>query len=324
MNQISAMRMFAKVAETLNFTVAAKELRVSVAMVTRGVATLETHLNLRLLNRTTRNVSLSEAGHEYWQGCREVLRHLDTLEASVCSTAREAGGSLKVAAHESFAAAELSGLIGKFREEEPRVDFELTVVASTQDLTVGNYDACFVAERRLRDSSLVCRPLFRLRDVIVASPAYLAQRQAPAQPADLARHDVLTSINPSARSWEFGDPYGARRVLLRPVLSSSNLLTLIQAAKAGLGVARLPAALIAAEIQDGSLIPLLEDFELESGVRTLWMLYSGHRYMTPRVRRFVDFSVAYFQRDKPHLSGVLRKPALQFDRADLINASPFC
>jgi DNA-binding transcriptional LysR family regulator len=295
MNQLSAMRMFAKVAESLSFTVAAKELRVSTAMVTRSVAMLETHLNLRLLNRTTRNVSLTEAGHEYWQGCRELLRHLDTLEANVCSSAREAGGSLKIAAHESFAAADLSELVAGFREIEPRVDFELTVFASTQDLAVSTYDVCFVAERRLRDSSLVCRPLTELRDVIVASPAYLALKGAPTQPADLAGHDVLTTSEPCVRSWEFGDAYGIQRVLLRPVLSSSNQLTLIRAAKAGLGIARLPAALVCAELRDATLIPLLEEFELENGIRTLWMLYSGHRYMTPRVRRFIDFSVAHYR-----------------------------
>lgn len=322
MNQLSAMRMFAKVAETLSFTVAAKELRVSVAMVTRSVATLETHLNLRLLNRTTRSVSLTEAGHDYWQGCREVLRGLDTLEANICSAAREAGGSLKVAAHESFAASGLSELIGKFREQEPRVDFELTVFASTQDLTVGSYDVCFVAERRLRDSSLVCRPLTRLRDVIVASPAYLAKHAAPAQPSSLADHDVLTTTDPGERSWEFGDAYGAQRVLLRPVLSASNLLTLIRAAKAGLGIARLPASLVAAEIRDGSLISLLEGFELESGVRTLWMLYSGHRYMTPRVRRFIDFAVAHYRRETPYLDSLLLGPVTQSERADAMIAGP--
>jgi DNA-binding transcriptional LysR family regulator len=321
MNQLSAMRMFARVAESLSFTTAAKELRVSTAMVTRSVATLETHLNLRLLNRTTRSVSLTEAGHEYWQGCRELLRHLDTLEANVCSSAREAGGSLKIAAHESFAAAELSDLVAGFREIEPRVDFELTVFASTQDLTVGTYDVCFVAERRLRDSSLVCRALTQVRDVIVASPAYLRQRGELAQPADLANHDVLATSEPCVRSWEFGDAYGAQRVLLRPVLSSSNLLTLIRAAKAGLGIARLPASLVSTELQDGSLVPLLEGFELENGMRTLWMLYSGHRYMTPRVRRFIDFSVAHYRRDIPQLENLLLKPAMHSAHAGAMTVS---
>src|ERR1700744_3100321 len=240
MNQLSAMRMFAKVAESLSFTDAAKDLRVSTAMVTRGVATLETHLNLRLLNRTTRNVALPDAGLEYGQGCRALFRHLDALEANVCSSAREAGGSLKVAAHESFAAADLSDLVAGFREIEPRVDFELTVFASTQDLAVSTYDVCFVADRRLRDSSLVCRPLTEVQDVIVASPAYLMLKGAPMQPADLADHDVLTTSEPCVRSWEFGDAYGIQRVLLRPVLSSSNQLTLIRAAKTGVGIAALP------------------------------------------------------------------------------------
>jgi DNA-binding transcriptional LysR family regulator len=311
MNQLSAMRMFATVAESLSFTVAAKELRVSTAMVTRSVATLETHLNLRLLNRTTRSVSLTEAGHEYWQGCRELLRHLDTLEANVCSSAREARGSLKVAAHESFAAADLSDLVARFRETEPRVDFELTVFTSTQDLAVSTYDVCFVAERRLRDSSLVCRPLTQVRDVIVASPGYLLLRGVPTQPADLTNHDILASSEPSVRSWEFGDAYGAQRVLLRPVLSSSNLLTVIRAAKAGLGIARLPASLISTEIHEGTLVPVLEDYDLENGVRPLWMLYSGHRYMTPRVRRFIDFSVASYRRDIPTPESPSPKPTIR-------------
>ena len=310
MNQISAMRMFAKVAESLSFTTAAKELRVSTAMVTRSVATLETYLNLRLLNRTTRSVTLTDAGHEYWQGCRELLRQLETLEANVCSAAREAGGSLKVAAHESFAAAELTELVARYREEAPRVDFELTVFASTQDLAVGTYDVCFVAERRLRDSTLVCRPLTQFRDVIVASPAYLFQRGAPTRPADLANHDVLSTSEPCVRCWEFGDAYGVQRIPLRPVFISSNLLTLIRAARAGLGIARLPASLVATELQDGSLVPLLEGCELENAERTLWMLYSGHRYMTPRVRSFIDFAVAHYRRDVPHRNGLSLRPAM--------------
>jgi len=299
MNQLSAMRMFAKVAESLSFTVAAKELRVSTAMVTRGVATLETHLNLRLLNRTTRSVALTEAGYEYWQGCRELLRHLDTLEANVCSSARDARGSLRIAAHESFAAADLCGLIAEFRKIEPRVDFEITVFASTQDLVVGTYDLCFVAERRLRDSSLVCRPLTVVRDVIVASPTYLGQKQTPSQPSDLIDHDVLTASEQSLRTWDFSDDYGTQRIILRRVFSSSDQLTVIRAVKAGLGIARLPASLVSTELRDGTLVPLLEDFELENGTRTVWMLYSGHRYMTPRVRRFIDFSVSHYRGDIP-------------------------
>jgi DNA-binding transcriptional LysR family regulator len=310
MNQLSAMRMFAKVAESLNFSVAAKELRVSTAMVTRSVASLETHLNLRLLNRTTRNVALTGAGHEYWQGCRELLRQLDLLEANICSAAREAGGSLKVAAHESFAATGLSNLIARYREGEPRVDFELTVFETTQDLTVGSYDVCFVAERRLRDSTLVCRPLTQIKDVLVAAPDYISRRGPLTQPSDLAHHDVLLGSEPCVRYWEFCDAYGVQRINLRPVFSSSNLVTLIRAAKANLGVARVPASLVESEIQEGSLVPILESYELENGERTLWMLYSGHRYTTPRVRRFIDFSATHYRSENPRRDRSLLKSAL--------------
>ncbi|MDQ7982054.1 LysR family transcriptional regulator [Paraburkholderia sp. SARCC-3016] len=298
MNQLSAMRIFAKVAESLSFANAAKELHVSTAMVTRGIATLEAHLNVQLLNRTTRAVSLTDAGLEYWQGCKEVLALLDTLEASVCSATRESAGSLKVAAHDSFVAAGLSEVMAEYRAEEPRVNFDLTVFESTQELAVNNYDVCFAAERRLRDSKLVCRPLAQLRDVIVAAPKYLARRGAPRVPTDLSDHDVLVCSDVTVRSWEFCDAYGSHRVPLRPIFCSSSLIALVKAAQAGIGIARLPASLVDAPMRDGTLVPLLQAFELENNERTLWMLYSGHRYMTPRVRRFVDFAAARCRRDK--------------------------
>jgi DNA-binding transcriptional LysR family regulator len=273
-------------------------LHVSTPMVTRGVATLAAHLNVQLLNRTTRTVSLTDAGLEYWQGCKEVLALLDTLEASVCAATRESAGSLKVAAHESFVAAGLSEVMAEYRAEEPRVNFELTVFESAQELAVNSYDVCFAAERRLRDSKLVCRPLAQLRDVIVAAPAYLARRGAPRVPMDLSGHEVLVCSDVTVRSWEFGDTHGSHRVPLRPILCSSSLMALIKAAQAGIGIGRLPASLIDAQLRDGSLVPLLQGFELENSERTLWMLYSGHRYMTPRVRRFIDFAAARCRRDK--------------------------
>jgi DNA-binding transcriptional LysR family regulator len=296
MNQLASMRMFAKVAESLSFAIAAKQLHLSTAMVTRGVATLEAHLNIRLLNRTTRQVSLTEAGHEYWQGCKEVLRQLDTLEASVSSGTLDSAGSLKVAAHESFAATDLSEMVAAYHAEEPRVNFELTVFESTQDLVASNYDVCFAAERRLRDSTLVCRSLTQFHDVIVASPAYLARRDPPQMPQELSDHDVLVSADVPARYWEFCDAYGSHRVPLRPIVSSSNLLAVKRAVKSGIGIARLPASLIECELREGTLQPLLQTFELENNERTVWMLYSGHRYMTQRVRGFVDFAADRYQR----------------------------
>jgi DNA-binding transcriptional LysR family regulator len=295
MNQLSSMRMFTKVAESLSFSIAAKQLHVSTAMVTRSVATLEAHLNIRLLNRTTRQVSLTDAGQAYWEGCKDVLWQLDSLEASVALATNESVGSLKVAAHESFAATGLSETVAAYRAEEPRVRFDLTIFESMQDLAISDYDVCFTAGRRLRDSTLVCRSLTQFHDVIVASPSYLARRGPPLMPQELSDHEVLVSSDIPARYWEFCDAYGSHRVPLSPVITSSNLLAVKRAAKSGIGIARLPASLIECELREGTLQPLLQDFELENNERTVWMLYAGHRYLTQRVRAFVDFTAGRYR-----------------------------
>jgi len=178
---------------------------------------------------------------------------------------------------------------------EPRVSFELTVIEGTQEFIVNDYDVWFSAERRLRDSSLVCRSLIPVRDVIVASPDYLARRGPPLIPQDLSSHDVLLASDMLGRYWEFSDAYGSHRVALRPILSSSNLVAVKRAVVAGLGIARLPRSLIHSELQDGSLQPVLGGFDVEGDERTVWILYSGKRYMTRCVRSFVDFTVARYR-----------------------------
>ncbi len=162
---------------------------------------LETHLNTRLLNRTrrttrtTRGISLTDAGLAYWQGCTELLTQLDVLDVNVSSATRESVGVLKIAAPECFAATDLSELLSAYRAAEPRVRFELTVFETMQDLGENNHDVWFSAERRLRDSSLVCRPLAQFRDVIVASPARILRSviRPPGIPKDLRDHDVSAS-----------------------------------------------------------------------------------------------------------------------------------
>ena len=295
MNVLAAMRIFAKVAESLNFAAAAKQLGVSSAVVTRGVAMLETHLNTRLLNRSTRGVSFTKAGQAYWQGCAELLTQLDMLEANVSSATRESGGLLKIAAPESLAATDLSDLLTAYRAVEPGVRFELTVFESMQDLGDNNHDVWFSAERRLRDSSLVCRPLAQFRDVVVAAPAYLARRDPPGVPKDLRDHDVLLVSDILTRHWDFSDAHSSQRVDVRPIFSSSNLMAVKRAALAGLGIARLPRPLIESQLHAGALNLLLNGFDVKGDARTVWMLYSGRHYMTQCVRSFVDFVVAHYR-----------------------------
>lgn len=295
MNHLAAMRMFVRVAESLSFLAAAKQLGVSSAVVTRGVAMLEMHLNTRLLNRGKRRISLTDAGQTYWQGCTNLFTQLNMLEASVSSTTQELVGVLKIAASEFFAATDLSYLLNTYRAAEPGVRFELTVFETTRDFGDNNYDVWFSVERRLRDSSLVCRPLMQFRDLIVASPAYLARRGQPEIPQNLPDHDVLLASDIATRHWEFRDAHGSHRVGVHPVFSSTSLMAVRRTALAGLGIARLPRPLIESELHAGALKSLLDCFEVEGGERTTWMLYSGRRYISRRVRSFVDFVVAHYR-----------------------------
>jgi DNA-binding transcriptional LysR family regulator len=186
MNQLASIRIFAKVAECLNFAEAAKQLGISNSVVTRSVATLEEHLGVRLINRTTRRVSLTATGRLYWERCTELLRQLDDMDECIAAAVGQPTGSLRIAASSLYATTDLPDMLAAYRAHEPRVSFDLTVFDNMSDVAASEFDVCFSAERRLRDSSLVCRPLAQTRDVIVASPDYLARRPAPWR-AGLAR-----------------------------------------------------------------------------------------------------------------------------------------
>jgi DNA-binding transcriptional LysR family regulator len=295
MNQLAAIRIFAKVAECLNFAEAAKQLGISSSVATRSVATLEQHLSVRLINRTTRRVSLTPAGQSYWEHCGELLRQLSAMDECVATTAHQPGGVLRIASSSSYATTDLPEVLAAYRLQEPRMQFELTVFENMADVTATNFDLCFSAERRLRDSSLVCRPLAHTRDVIVASPAYLSHRRAPRTPAELSSHDVLVASDSPSRYWEFRDQHGAHRVVVRPILNMQSPLLVKRAVQAGLGIARLPRSLIQSELADGTLRPLLTHVELCGDERTVWVLYSGQRHMALALRSFIDFVVERYR-----------------------------
>ncbi|MEA3131910.1 MAG: hypothetical protein QOF46_3705, partial [Paraburkholderia sp.] len=159
MNLVASIRIFTKVAECLNFAEAAKQLGISSSVVTRSLAALEEHLGVRLVNRTTRRVSLTETGRLYWERCIELLRQLDAMEECIAFAVGQPLGSLRVAASSLYATTDLPEVLAAYRAREPRMCFELTVFDNMSDVAANEFDVCFSAERRLRDSSLVCRPL---------------------------------------------------------------------------------------------------------------------------------------------------------------------
>ena len=299
MNQLASIRIFAKVGESRNFAEAAKQLGISNSVVTRSIATLEQHLSVRLVNRTTRRVALTPAGQAYWQGCVEVLKQLDMMAETIASTTTQPVGSLKIAASSCYASTDLPEVLAAYHADEPRTDFELTVFDNMSEVTATDFDVCFTAERRLRDSSLVCRPLAQTQDIIVAAPTYLARHPPLNVPEDLASHNVLLASDAPSRYWEFRDTHGTHRVAVKPILTPQSPLVIKRAVQAGLGIARLPSSIIKDELSAGTLRPLLREFSLDGDERSVCVLYSGQPHMAVSVRRFVDFVVARYRRDVP-------------------------
>ncbi|MFM0024979.1 LysR family transcriptional regulator [Paraburkholderia madseniana] len=295
MNQLASIRIFAKIAEYLNFAEAAKQLGISNSVVTRSVATLEEHLGVRLVNRTTRRVSLTVTGQLYWERCIELLRQLDDMDECIASAVEQPTGSLRIAASSLYATTDLPDVLAAYRAQEPRMSFDLTVFDNMSDVAASEFDVCFSAERHLRDSSLVCRPLAQTRDVIVASPDYLARRPAPSTPGELASHDVLVASDAPSRYWEFRDAHGTQRVVVRPILNIQSPQVVKRAVQAGLGIARLSRSFVQNELANGSLRALLGDVTLCGDERTVWLLYFGQPHMAVALRSFVDFVVERYR-----------------------------
>jgi len=244
MNKLEAMRVFMRVADLSSFSLADKQLNKSPAAITRNAAMLEEQLNVRLMNRSTRSLSLTEAGKVYLDVCRAVTRALDEVESSLVRTAHDHCGVLRIASPALYATTGLASLLASYRAVTPRVDFEVTTYDGPIDVIEGGFDVCFSADRYPVSSSLVCRSLMTIKEILVASPAYLARRGEPASPLSLQQHDLLTERDRS-RTWEFADGIGVQKITGNSILSTTGSAAVRAAALANMGIALLPIPLVA-------------------------------------------------------------------------------
>ncbi|SDB82580.1 LysR family transcriptional regulator [Paraburkholderia lycopersici] len=297
MNQIHAMRVFVRVAETQSFRRAAQQLDVSNALVTRSVAMLEAHLNTRLINRTTRNLALTEAGLRYLEGCRCVLEELDHLESSVTHTESEPSGTLRVVATGALSPASLTPLIDGYRRLYPRVSVRLTLAERHVDFVEDGFDVGIVGAVPARNGEFVAHALGTTTFVPCASPGWLAEHGEPHTPAQLA-HYAAVALPPEARSatWQFARPgERAQHVTLQPGYAVNNMLMVRLAALAGMGVAIVPASLVADDFAAGTLRRLLPDYEIDDPDARMSIVYPSRRYLPAKTRCFVDYTVVHFE-----------------------------
>lgn len=297
MNQLQAMRVFLKVAETESFGRAAAALDISNAVVTRYVSLLEAHLNTRLLNRTTRSVSLTEAGRTFADGCRAVLEQVESVEASVASTAVDPSGTLKLVAWASFSLHELTPMLRAFQERHPSVKIRLTLLHRPVDLVDEGFDVGIVVPHLVHSGSLIQRPLFKVAAVMVASPDYLAEYGIPDRPALLSKHRFLApSADIHGSIWSFVASSGTQEdVVLDPDYAVNSSPMLRQAALSGMGIAVLPESYVTQDLASGVLVRLLPDYQLKDADKEVSIVYPGRRFVSAKTRSFVDFALGYFR-----------------------------
>lgn len=305
MNQIHAMRVFVRVAETQSFRRAAQQLDVSNALVTRAIATLEAHLHTRLINRTTRNVSLTDAGQRYLEGCRSLLEELEHLEHTVSHTEREPSGTLRVVASGVLSLPTLTPLIDGYRRLYPRVQVRLTLDECNADLIDDGYDVGIVTTSPSPGGELIARELGTSSFVPCAAPSWLAEHGEPASPEQLTLHAAVSlppeQQNPSWRFARAGEP--SQPVTLQPAYAVNSLLMVRLAALAGMGIAMLPAPLVADDLTAGTLRRLLPDYQVENPDAQLSIVYPGRRHLPAKTRHFVDYALEHFALAQPAALG---------------------
>lgn len=290
MDLLQAMKTYTAVVEAGSFVGAMEAAGLSKPAVSRHVGELEEHLGTRLLQRTTRRLSMTSEGQAYYLRCKEILSAVQEAEAEVGASTLEAQGPLRIGAPQTFGALHLAGLWGRFAAENPQVTLDIVLSDRTVDLVEEGYDLV-VRIARLTESSLVSRPLARTRMVLCASPAYLAAHGTPTDPKELAGHDVISySYWASGNTWTFQGPSGEVSVRTRSRIHANNGDTCRAAALADQGIILQPDFLIHEDLGAGSLLELMPDFRAaELGI---FAVYPTRKQLPLKVRRLVDFLVA--------------------------------
>lgn len=288
MASLENIRIFVRVVELGGMSAAGRNLRLSPAVISHRLQQLEDQLGVRLLNRTTRQVSVTEQGAVFYQGCQEVLAALERAETAVSEIGATPRGTLRVTAPLGLARRWLAPLAAEFRRQAPKVDLRLRLSDHLLDLLREGID---VAVRLAvpRDSGLVMHKIADCPRLLCAAPGYLAARGQPARPEELLSHDCLLLRFPGSQqyTWTLETAEGPLKLAVGGPLDADDGDVLTDWAVAGLGIVLKPRFEVAAHLRDGRLVPVLADHPPEPA--TLAVLYPHREHLPGKVRAFADF-----------------------------------
>lgn len=301
-DQLRAMRVFVRVVDAGSFAAASRTLGLAPAVVTRLIAELEDHLGARLMNRTTRRLSLTKVGEDYLARAQRILAEIDDADASAREATTQVRGHLRVALPPAVAIHQLAKHLPEFHRRHPQVTLEWRTSGS-MDTVDEDYDLTLILGRGPLDGDFIARRLACTEVILCASPGYLERRGRPTHPSELHAHDLMVPSSPEiARGVTFvsggttdGDAPGqewATMVPKRALLTADHVDAMYAAALHGLGIAGLPSLVIEDALLDRKLERALPGWRLFS--LTLWAAIPSRKHLPARTRAFLDFLVEVY------------------------------
>jgi DNA-binding transcriptional LysR family regulator len=292
MDRLTTLRSFLSVAELHSFSEAAKRLGLSKSLVSRHVSGLEAELGVLLLSRTTRRLSLTEAGQAYAERCGRILADLMEADQAVGNLQTVPQGRLKITAPMSLGTLHLAPALPRFTETFPGIQLDLSLSDRLVDLIEDGFDLALRAGR-LVESSLIAKKLCPMRKLACASPDYLKTYGEPQVPADLTQHRCLSHSELAVQEWRFVDAQKRpTNIAVQGPVRTNNGEAMRHLALAGVGIVYLPTFFLGPDIRAKRLIPVLESFTPQDSA--LYAVYPHARHLSPKVRAFLDFLAQTF------------------------------
>lgn len=281
------MAIFCAVAEAGGFSAAARRLRVTKSAVSKAVQKLEAQLSARLLHRTTRRISLTEAGEAFYQHARLAVQQAEAAADAVASLAREPQGTLRVTAPMSLGLARLADIVAEFLLRYPRIRIDLHLDDGRVDLVAGGFDLAIRAGT-LEDSSMVAREIARMPAVLVASPGYIDKHGQPRELEDLHAHAcLLYSFSRSVGDWQFIRQGVVKNIRVDGRYEVNSSIALRKAVIAGAGISRIPVYLVQEDLVAGRLVQLLPEYTMDSA--TIYAVFPERGFIPAKARLFAEF-----------------------------------
>ncbi len=298
MQGLSEIAIFAAVVETHSFSRAAEALGISKSAVSKRVTGLEKRLGVRLLHRTTRRLSLTEAGRHFFANATKALHYVNAAEDAATGLQKEPKGQLRIHVPMSFGRLHVAPLIPAFLCRYPQLQVDLVMGDRVIDLVDAGYDVA-LRTGNPPDSTMITRKLAPLRSVICATPGYIKLNSAPKKPTDLQQHNcILFSQSDNADIWQFKGTERNEEIQISSSYRVNNGEAVCQALLQGLGIGRLPTFIAGPMVASGQLVQLLSTFEMPA--KTLYAAFPERQYMPAKLRAFLDFAVAELGQHPPY------------------------